>query len=393
MTAALLLLLLLTNVAWAIWAVTRSVTPSAAATTAAPDELARRDAVIADLRARLVGVERRAGESVERGPRAAAPRGRATPDAASSTEKSRPPAPVHAESPTLASIDMNVVNRRTEEWRGAIRQVGDDAKRDAAWRSVRDAAAGADRSEVLASLRTISWTIDVKLDRTGIRELILPQLDAPEPPVRIVAWNVLLNLGLEPSDFPKLRAQVLDGPPKTRANLLLVLNQARHGVIAGEDAEMVRKLFDVPGAGGDAVFGLQGARLPEEVVAKVLEYARGGDDAAAKATDFVLGGLPDMPRSVVDFLFERATKGDTSPIDGFPRTVRAEDAPYAAEKLRALFAARSEPNVRRHLVEVVARLRDPANDDWLARIRDDAGEDAIVRDAARQALESPRRRR
>jgi RNA polymerase sigma-70 factor (ECF subfamily) len=374
-----------------------STVDSAAAADPRADEIAKRDAEIARLRTQLSDSKRR---------RAAAKSGDETlsdvkpvPTAPTSTNVAQAAGANDAKggaSPT-STVDPVAAPKQAQAWQEALRQVSDPAKRDAAWAEVRNALAGADRTALLAALQTVAFTMDVKLDRQGLRDLLLPSVDAAESPVRLMAWQALINNGIESVDVDKLRGQILDGPKEIRPDMVqrLVWSMGpTKGAIDGPSADVVLKVMEDPAQIKDTVRALNNAKLNDAVVAKVLEYARTSPEAAQHATHFVLRTMPDKNHDVVAFLLDRAQAGDLSAIEGLQWGIRPEDVAYAGERLRKLYDARSALYVREQLIQRIGGIGDQSSRDWLTALRDDSTQPAQIQSAARsalQVLDRPRR--
>jgi len=122
-------------------------------------------------------------------------------------------------------------------------------------------------------------------------------------------------------------------------------------------------------------------------VAKVLDYARVSAETAQQAEQFVLAQLPDKNRDVVAFLVDRAEGGDLTAIEKFEGTIARPTSRTPANVLRKLcdapHAAVAPRESRRH----DRPHGDAASRDWLVALRDDASQDAKVRDAARAAVD------
>jgi len=355
------------------------------------NELAKKDAEIARLRGLLAdaGKHRVSSRSSEPGTAEVPP----SRDAPATRDASARPASETAAQPQAPAVDVATAEKQAEAWQAALRQVADQAKRDAVWRDVRAALAGADRTTLYAALRAAAFTRDVTLDRAGLRDLLLPSVDAQESQIRLAAWQALINTGIEPIDVAKLRAQVAAASDDVRSDLVLRLNWALKGVIDGENADVVLQLLSDANACKSTVQALHGARLPDSIVAKVLEYARSGSDAAALAERYVLRDLPDKNHDVVAYLLDRAESGALS-LDGLNVGIHPDDVAYVGERLRKLYAARNDAYQRSQIIETIGRIGDAASRDWLMELRDDATQDALVRNAARgavQFIDRPRR--
>lgn len=295
--------------------------------------------------------------------------------------------------PATVALDTPAAEKQAEAWQAALRQVADHSKRDSTWAEVRAALAGADRSALYAALRASAFTRDVTLDRSGLRDLILPWVDAPEPPIKLAAWQALINNGIEPIDVAKLRTQVAAASDDNRTDLVLRLNWATKGVFEGENADVVLRLLSDAASRKGTIQALHGARLPDAIVAKVLEYARSGSDQARDAEHFVLRDLPDKNHDVVAYILDRAERGPLA-LEGLNTGVRADDVPYVGERLRKLYGGRNESYQRSQILETIGRVGDTASREWLVAIRDDATQDALIRSGARSAiqlLDRPRR--
>ena len=367
-----------------------STTASAAAADPRADEIAKRDAEIARLRTQLSEANRRraTAKSADEVPSEVKP----APTAPTRTHVAQAAGANDAkggESPK-SPVDATAAATQAQAWQAALRQVADTAKRDTAWAEVRNALAGADRTALLAALQTVAFTMDVKLDRSGLRDLLLPSVDAAESPIRLMAWQALINNGIESIDVDKLRSQVLDAPIEIRPDMVQRLvwsMRPTKGAIDGPNADVVLKVLDDPSQVKDTVRALQDGKLNDAVVAKVLEYARSSSDAAQHATHFVLRTMPDKNHDVVAFLLDRAQAGDLSSIEGLQWGIRPEDVAYAGERLRKLHDARSAVYVREQLIQTIGRIGDQSSRDWLTVLRDDATLPAQIQNAARSALQ------
>jgi RNA polymerase sigma factor (sigma-70 family) len=377
-------------------AVQRTLAPdpssSASAADARADEIAKRDAEIARLRTQLADAtkKRATARTVDETSAATAP--------AASPPVSPPVVAADAQAAAqTTSVDPAAADTKWQAWMEALRQVADPAKRDAAWADVRRALAGADRTALLAALKTVAFTMDVKLDRTGLRDLLLPSVDAPESPIRLMAWQALINNGIESMDVDKLRAQVLDVPKDIRPEMVQRLVWAMRptkGAIDGPNADVVLKALDDPSQIKDTVRALQDGKLNDAVVAKVIEYAKTSPDAAQHAVHFVFRTMPDKNHDVVAFLLDRAEGGDLTAIEGLQWGIRRDDVAYAGERLRKLYDARAAVAVRSQIIDTIGRIGDEGSRDWLTTLRDDSTQDAQVRAAATTALrwlDRPRR--
>jgi RNA polymerase sigma-70 factor (ECF subfamily) len=326
-----------------------------------------RDVEIAKLRTRLAEAQRRGspGRNAAASPGGVDATTTSTPDAADAEIASttvqvavmKPTAPPAKRTGEITDdIDAVKVMEYGAPWVHGIKR-GDAAGRDAAWTSVRDALSSQEGVPLVAALHVIFETSNAKVDRAGVRELILPHLDASSPDVKLAAWAALVGNGsVTPADVDKLRGQIVDAPKELRIELLHRMNWATKGVFEGPNADVLLDAFSDPTIRWDVLMAIQKARLTDPVVAKILEYARTGPQAAEHAQFFVLAPLPDKNRDVVAFLIDRAERGDATALAKFEGTVRREDAEYAAGRLRGLV--------------------------------DDATRDAAVRAAAKSALQS-----
>lgn len=331
-------------------------TPQAADVAAASDP---RDAEIAKLRSRLDEAQRRGGSrrNAVESPRdgdASKP----TADAADSGVPSptvsvtivRPaigaPPPRRVVDPT-EEIDTVEVLQRAAPTISALRPAADAAVRDKAWASVREALTGDDLLALRAALETILETPNAKVDRAGVRELILAHVDSPRSDVKLAAWAALVGNGnVTPADLDKLRAQIVESPRPLRIELIHRLNWATKGALVGPNADVVLAAFAEPADRLDIIMRIQQARLSDALVAKVLEFARTGPESARQAELFVLVPLPDKNRDVVGFLIDRAEGGDASALEKFGGTVRAQDVDYAVARLQKLRDSASDAAVR-----------------------------------------------
>lgn len=363
------------------------------------DEIAKRDAEIARLRTQLADAGRRraTAKSADETPPAAPANAAETSPAAGAAQAAGVPGAQAGYSPQHA-IDPVEVAKKVEAWQAALRQVNDPAKRDAAWAEVRQALAGADRAALLAALQVVAFTADVKVDRQGLRDLLLPSVEATEPQVRLTAWQALINAGgIESIDVDKLRGQIVGGPKDMRPDMVQRLvwsMRPTKGAIDGANADVVLQVLADPAQVKDTVRALQDGKLNDAVVAKVLDYARSSPDAAQHATHFVLRTMPDKNHDVVAFLLDRAQGGDLSAIEGLQWGIRQDDVAYAGERLRKLYDARSAVNVRTQIIDTIGRIGDQCSRDWLTGLRDDSAQDALIRGAATGAirwLDRPRR--
>jgi len=326
-----------------------------------PDDVAAspdaRDVEIAKLRTKLAEAQRRGGVA------------RNAPESSSEWETAKPgtlarnPSPMYAATETTIVVKAGTEAKRTGEatetidamkvmergapWVFAIRHAADQAGRDAAFASVRQALSGDDGVAVVAALHTIFETSNAKLDRAGVRELIVPLLDASSPDVKLAAWAALVgNASVTPADVEKLRGQIVDSPKELRIELLRRMSWATKGVFEGPNADVLLSALSEPTERWEVLMAIQKARLTDPVVAKVLEYARTGPEAAEHAQSFVLAQLPDKNRDVVAFLLDRAERGDASALAKLDGTVRAQDVDYAVERLRKLRDSASDAAVR-----------------------------------------------
>jgi hypothetical protein len=360
----------------------------ASADTSHVDEIAKRDAEIARLRTQLADASRRrvsprnADETRHEAPAPAVP-----PSTGAGAEVGKSGA--QGDASPAPTVDQTAAAKQAQTWQDALRQLADPAKRDAAWAEVRNALAGADRTALLAALQTVAFTQDVKVDRTGLRDLLPPSVDGPESPIRLMGWRALINNGIESMDVDKLRGQVLDVAAEIRPQMVQRLAWAMRPTkqsIDGPNAEAVLKVLDDPGLIKDTIRVLQDVKMNDAVVAKVLDYARTNSEAAQHATHFVLRTLPDKNRDVVAFLLDRAEGGDLTGIEQFQWTIRREGVAYAGERLRKLYDARSDGYTRERIIQTIGSIGDESSREWLTAIRDDTAQPTAIQSAAKNAL-------
>ena len=90
------------------------------------------------------------------------------------------------------------VQGMAREWIGRALQQGNPEERQAVIEELREALEGTDELAVFAALEALQGLKDVKFDRAGLRERILPHLEAPNGRMRRAAWYALVTTEIKP---------------------------------------------------------------------------------------------------------------------------------------------------------------------------------------------------
>jgi hypothetical protein len=186
---------------------------------------------------------------------------------------------------TVAPEHYVEVQMKSRNWIGILRQGEDEKQKAAALVEIRAALAGTDDVAAYAALQALIGLKNDEIDRTGLQELVMAQLESSSGKLRVGAWFALASLGIKDGVQGLVNQVANDEDSEVRASATRLINMLENGNLTGTSGELVLKILKATEEGNQwtVLQGLDGAQLSPELESSVLDLSRSEDPKIQKA--------------------------------------------------------------------------------------------------------------
>jgi len=278
----------------------------------------------------------------------------------------QPPSPKATPAPPRVAMDQQ------QQWLKEVRALGAGAaeRRAAAVAALRQALAGNDAAQQLAALQVLSQTGDVKFDRTGLRDLILPLVESTERGMAAAALYALYNTDRRPEDLALVQAAYARQPEGMAGSASHLLFSFADGKIEGRSEEIILELLGSPDRNTrrEALRGLWGAEVTPKLASRIIELT---DNAETRhdAIYFGLSTLKNKNEAVIDALLAALSDPDWNnwgrALWGLGHGVPEKHQRKVAAALVEMHNSRADARVRQDCARLV---RQYGGEDMAARL-------------------------
>lgn len=244
-----------------------------------------------------------------------------------------------------------------------VMQIKDAGLRQEGLRQLEAALVGSDPILTEYALGALHALRDLRMDRSGFRDIVLGLLDSEHPGIRRSALYALHATGAAEGDLRFALAGARDESPVVRQHAARVLRTYTDGRFEGAAGEaLVALLCDENlNVRKGTLQGLSGARVTPEAEAKLIEIASRPEERY-DAVYHGLSTLGEKSRRVVDALFgylsDENHRVRARAHWGLQRSVKEEVQPYVARRYAEHLDKFLNPMSHGEALKVIARHGD-----------------------------------
>lgn len=216
---------------------------------------------------------------------------------------------------------------KARNWIGILRQGEDEEQKKAALVAIRAALAGTDDIAAYAALQALIGLKNDEIDRTGLQELVMAQLEGSSGKLRVGAWFALASLGIKDGVQGLVNQVANDEDSEVRASATRLINMLENGNLTGTSGELVLKILKATEEENQwtVLQGLDGAQLSPELESSVLDLSRSEDPKIQKAAIYHgISTQANKSEQAVNRLVELIELEDAKGPNGQPATLSPE---------------------------------------------------------------------